>query len=117
MIGGKARLRKVQFQGPEDPRLVELSQMGMGHGIPSPTEHWFVEDLATPNALPSNIAFGGANGGEYRKTFHGYAPGYVQVIESPEQIQITPMQVAASSSQLLRSADCCCRSTPGIGTT
>ena len=29
--------------------------------------------------FPSSQAFGGANGGEFRKSFHGYAPGYVQV--------------------------------------
>ena len=33
--------------------------------------------------LPSKQNFGGANGGEYRMSFPGYAPGFVQVIESP----------------------------------
>ena len=44
-------------------------------------------------ALPSSTALGAGNGGEYRKSFHGYAPGYGQVIESPQSLQLTPMQI------------------------
>ena len=32
-----------------------------------------------PGELPASQSFGGANGGEYRKSFHGYAPGFAQV--------------------------------------
>merc|ERR1711871_1687971 len=35
----------------------------------------------------------GGNGGEYRKSFHGYSPGYAQLIDSPQSIYITPMQI------------------------
>lgn len=42
--------------------------------------------------LPKQQAFGAANGGEFRKSFHGFAPGYAQVIDSPTEFQITPMQ-------------------------
>merc|ERR1719463_474804 len=33
------------------------------------------------------------NGGEYRKTYHGFAPGHVLVVDSPTQLQVTPMQI------------------------
>ena len=56
------------------PRLVALKEQmrGHGHGVPSDEEHWVVEEL-NPGAegMPTHQAFGGANGGEYRKSFHG----------------------------------------------
>lgn len=30
---------------------------------------------------------------EYRKSFHGYPPGMAQLIDSPQEFQITPMQI------------------------
>jgi hypothetical protein len=33
------------------------------------------------------------NGGESRKSFHGYPEGFAQLIESPQNWHITPMQV------------------------
>ena len=33
------------------------------------------------------------NGGEYRKSFHGYPKGYAQLLQSPEVFSITPMQI------------------------
>ena len=33
------------------------------------------------------------NGGEYRKTFHGYAPPFAQLVESPTVINGIAMQV------------------------
>ena len=105
MIGAGSKFELVQFDGPNDPRIKALEAEMGGHGIPSHEEHWMVvpaddgAEGATPSAppppsgLPSKQSFGGANGGEYRLSFHGYAPGYVQVIESPTQFQITPMQI------------------------
>jgi hypothetical protein len=34
-----------------------------------------------------------ANGGEYRKSYHGFTPGDAIVINSPTQLQISPMQI------------------------
>eukprot|EP00657_Telonema_sp_P-1_P005811 TRINITY_DN23513_c0_g1_i1.p1 TRINITY_DN23513_c0_g1~~TRINITY_DN23513_c0_g1_i1.p1 ORF type:complete len:262 (-),score=54.98 TRINITY_DN23513_c0_g1_i1:185-970(-) len=91
MVGAKSRFQKVKFEGPNDPRLADLHSMG--HGVPNQKEHWMVEELVPGNDMPTSTAFGGANGGEYRKSYHGYAPGYVQLIEPPTQMQITPMQI------------------------
>ena len=32
-------------------------------------------------------------GGRVLQSFHGYAPGYGQVLESPQELQLTPMQI------------------------
>jgi hypothetical protein len=96
MVGGKARFEKVKFSGPDDPRLRKLlASREMGHGVPSLEEAWLVEEPegGDPSGLPTSVALGGANGGEYRKSFHGYAPGYAHLIQSPTSIQITPMQI------------------------
>ena len=104
MIGSGSRFELAKFNGPDDPRLQQLREEMGGHGIPSGDEHWVVvenESSKNPNGsgepvptpLPSKQSFGGANGGEYRLSFHGYAPGYAQVIESPTSFQITPMQI------------------------
>ena len=98
IAGKKARFEKVQFSGEDDPRLVKLladrAAMGMGgHGIPSHEEHWMVIDESEEGDLPSSTSLGAGNGGEYRKSYHGYAPGYGQVIEAPQSLQLTPMQI------------------------
>ena len=68
MVGARASLHKVS--GP--PPGAEAP----GHGYAA--ERYDVrEDLA--GELPSHQAFGAANGGEVRKSFHGYAPGFAQV--------------------------------------
>lgn len=33
------------------------------------------------------------NGGESRKSFHGYPNGFAQLIESPQSYHLTPMQI------------------------
>ena len=37
--------------------------------------------------------FSEGNGGESRKSFHGYPKGYAQLIQSPDSWHITPMQI------------------------
>lgn len=91
MVGAKSSLEKVTFDGPDDPRRSEIINK-MGHGIPL-KEAWIVNDHAPDNSIPTSQSFGGANGGEYRKSFHGYAPGFAQIIDSPQVFHITPMQI------------------------
>lgn len=50
-------------------------------------------DESEEGDLPASTSLGAGNGGEYRKSYHGYAPGYGQVIGSPEAFQLTPMQI------------------------
>ena len=44
-------------------------------------------------AIPTSQMFSEGNGGESRKSFHGYPSGYAQLIDSPEFWHITPMQI------------------------
>ena len=102
MSGKKSEFEHVKFSGPDAPRLLQLledrKKTGMdGHQLPSHKEHWVVNDKAPGNKLPTSQSFGAGNGGEYRKSFHGYAPGYVQVIESPQMLQVTPMQIVRTA--------------------
>lgn len=89
----------------------------MAHGAPT---RWVAVDkpgvIRGPDDAPNNQMFSEGNGGESRKSFHGYPNGYAQLIESPEEWHITPMQIDT------RNRDCgatpasinnCTRFTPG----
>lgn len=58
-----------------------------------------VSNVTRIQAIPSRQDFRGANGGEFRKSFHGYPPGFAQVVASPTQFQITPMQMLGRSGK------------------
>jgi hypothetical protein len=68
-------------------------------------------------SVPTSQMFSEGNGGESRKSFHGYPDRYAQLIESPESWHITPMQIDT------RNRDCgvtkddlhkCPKFTPGV---
>ncbi|CAB9518140.1 expressed unknown protein [Seminavis robusta] len=108
MIGGDKTTR-FELVSPKDSRIVAQQQrrQRMGHGIPPHQPYWLVVDTTTESdmtstggekreqqsMIPTQQAFTGANGGEVRKSFHGYPPGFAQLIASPKAIQITPMQI------------------------
>ena len=89
MVGAKSTL---EFVPAGHPAYAELASSRMGHGLPIEGAY-IVRDLAPESDIPNSQAFGAANGGEVRKSYHGSAPGFAQVIESPRQFQITPMQI------------------------
>eukprot|EP00931_Biecheleriopsis_adriatica_P039550 TRINITY_DN22616_c0_g1_i2.p1 TRINITY_DN22616_c0_g1~~TRINITY_DN22616_c0_g1_i2.p1 ORF type:complete len:480 (-),score=77.41 TRINITY_DN22616_c0_g1_i2:82-1521(-) len=92
MVGKHAAFEQVD-RNTVDMNDKRIKHMNMGHGIPD-GNLWLVKDRGTSSTkLPTSQDFGGANGGEVRKSFHGYAPGYAQLIDSPTQFQITPMQI------------------------
>lgn len=43
--------------------------------------------------LPFNQYISEANGGEMRKSYHGYPKGYAQLVVSPDTLTIVPMQI------------------------
>ena len=65
------------------------------HGSPM---KWKAIDLPSADErinrdIPTSQMFSEGNGGESRKSFHGYPTGYAQLIDSPNMWHITPMQV------------------------
>eukprot|EP00949_MAST-11_sp_MAST-11-sp1_P001864 g1864.t1 len=61
---------------------------------PNPTYTEFVDAPDRPKDLPpSNIVFKENPGGEFRKSYHGYPSGYAQLIYSPNQWIVEPMQI------------------------
>lgn len=98
MIGAGARFKKISLAGPDDPRAAPLRKQC--HGMLNWEQpQYVVEELAgssstgaTSNSA-SNAQFSSANGGEYRKSYHGFPPGYALVLDSPTEFQFTPMQI------------------------
>jgi len=39
------------------------------------------------------MQYGYANGGEFQKSYHGLAPPFAQIVESPRQVHVYPMQI------------------------
>ena len=92
MIGEGARYRKVTLDGPDDPRAAQLKEQSGLHGMVAwDMPHYIVEPRRTqsdPTGRSSHQSFASANGGEYRKSYHGFAPGYALVVDSPTEFQM-----------------------------
>merc|ERR1719326_2317611 len=52
-----------------------------------------VEHTPSVNGLPTSMQYGSANGGEFQKSYHGLAPPFAQIVESPTQVHVYPMQI------------------------
>ena len=71
--------------------------LGLNHGA---MHYYEIKSASPPPAadsdpneiIPDASFFSEGNGGEYRKSFHGYPPGMAQLINSPESFSIEPMQ-------------------------
>ena len=49
--------------------------------------------LRADPSVPASQMFSEGNGGESRKSFHGYPAGFAQLLESPTTWHITPIQI------------------------
>jgi hypothetical protein len=84
MVGKHATLSKVA----PDPNDYS------NHGGPNaPAKLIATPSANAPPGFPSSQWFSEGNGGESRKSFHGYPNGFAQLIHSPTQWHITPMQI------------------------
>ena len=56
---------------------------------------WLAEDTRplAERTGNSHTVFHEGNGGEFRKSYHGYAKGYAQLVESPASFHLQPMQI------------------------
>lgn len=52
-----------------------------------------INDPNPDSVIPTSQFFSEGNGGESRKSYHGYPPKRAQLIDSPTDFQITPMQI------------------------
>ena len=63
------------------------------------TDFWVPEEIQVEDdppevaPIPKSQLFSEGNGGEFRKSFHGYPTGYAQLIFSPNAFHIQPMQI------------------------
>ena len=93
IIGAGSKFKKVHLTGPNDPLAQDLRRKS-GHGmLPLDQPVYVAEPNPGETAEPSHQFFSSGNGGEYRKTFHGFAPGYALLVNSPTEFQVTPMQI------------------------
>ncbi|KAH8049461.1 hypothetical protein JL721_11690 [Aureococcus anophagefferens] len=95
MTGKYSELRKIEHPDPADLTF---------HGSPKTLE--LVEADGARDALgdvPSSQWFSEGNGGESRKSFHGYPDGYAQLIGSPDAWHIEPMQIDTRNRESGRS--------------
>ena len=46
-----------------------------------------------PACIPDWQQFTSGDGGEFRKSFHGFPFGYAQLVHSPQTFQFNPMQI------------------------
>lgn len=72
----------------------EMYQRTVPDRLPNPTFTGFRNKKGTDSDLPpSNIVFKENPGGEFRKSYHGYPAGYAQLLHSPNQWVVEPMQI------------------------
>ena len=61
--------------------------------MPNPTRTAFRTKSEVNHKFPTSIVFKENPGGEFRKSYHGYPRGYAQLIHSPTQWLVEPMQI------------------------
>jgi hypothetical protein len=83
ITGARTELVRVQAD-PDDTTA---------HGAPTKLVPRTLGGYAPPDNLPSSTLFSEGNGGESRKSFHGYPDGFAQLLHSPTKWHVTPMQI------------------------
>ena len=91
MTGEKSTLVEADARTYAGGRFANIYQ---GKKFYAPADVDGEENVAPPPAgIPTAQLFSEGNGGEFRKSFHGYPTGYAQLIYSPDTFYITPMQI------------------------
>jgi hypothetical protein len=67
LVGGSTTFKKIKLSGEDDPHLPELRKHS--HGMVNMEQEHYIAELGT-NGSSRFVSSG--NGGEYRKTFHGF---------------------------------------------
>ncbi len=84
LTGKHSSMEKVRY----DPRDLTIPPMMRGDAtfLEIPVEH-----TPSPLELPTSIHLADGNGGEYRKSYHGFASPVAYVLDSPESVHVNPM--------------------------
>jgi len=91
VVGKYAEMIKVPVTGYDDPRAKNVGHLSNG---PAVWEARSTQNDPRPNSpIPAIVDFDEANGGEWRRSFHGYPHGYAQLVDSPVGFRIEPMQI------------------------
>merc|ERR1719334_3053548 len=90
MSGALSEMKKIEA-------AFGINDHGMNnHGAPAFYQTLKREDLGdilADSDIPTSQFFSEGNGGEFRKSYHGYPLGMAQLIESPTTFHIQPMQI------------------------
>lgn len=73
----------------EDAELVTREEVR----VPNPTKTAFRSRPSTSHKYPTSIVYKENPGGEFRKSYHGYPRGFAQLLHSPTQWVVEPMQI------------------------
>merc|ERR1719412_3310724 len=92
LSGSLSEMRKVEGE----EALAAMDRGMNNHGAPAFFHTFRREDVGDPNGdseVTTSQFFSEGNGGEFRKSFHGYPAGMAQLIDSPTTFHIQPMQI------------------------
>ena len=76
--------------------MVQLNESMAMNGHPMHQDAIAIDDPNPDSTIPTSQFFSEGNGGESRKSYHGYPQGnggLAQLIDSPQSFTITPMQI------------------------
>ena len=92
-VGKGSKMQKVRY----DPLDTTISPMARAdpNFVEIPVEH-----TPSPLGIPTSAHLAAGNGGEYRKSYHGFASPVAYVIDSPQTMHVLPMQVNTAISQI-----------------
>jgi hypothetical protein len=84
--GAGSTMERVPYSE-TDPNVPPMSKDGTGFML-RPVEH-----TPSKNGLPTSAHLAAGNGGEYRRSYHGFASPTAYVIESPQTLDVVAMQI------------------------
>ena len=71
----------------------EMYELANPLKMPNPTKTAFRTKSGVTHGYPTHIVFKENPGGEFRKSYHGYPKGFAQLLHSPKQWIVEPMQI------------------------
>ena len=86
VLGSGSRMEKIPYD-PADAAIPAMLRSDPNF-ITVPVQH-----TPSPLGIPTHAHLAAGNGGEYRKSYHGFASPVAYVIDSPSSVHVLPMQI------------------------